>query len=144
VDTDNVFAVLHYTGAPDADPKGKPKKLAMATVTTAVTDSADLVAAKGGIKLLEESDLHPLFNAEATGGSGPADRVIDLNFHHDSDNGEIEVSEKEGFKPKKERKKRKIPMYIPAQDRWADYKYFVVSIEGDMGKIRGTDCRRAR
>ncbi|KAF5360031.1 hypothetical protein D9758_007648 [Tetrapyrgos nigripes] len=89
LDTDNVFAVLHYVGAPDSDPKGKPKNLA--TVTTA-TSSANVVdvAAKGGLKLLDESDLHPVFNPGAPGGSGPADRVIDLNFHRDSDSGELE------------------------------------------------------
>jgi iron transport multicopper oxidase len=89
VDTDNVFAVLHYLGAPDADPKGKPKNLA--TVTTLSADTLD-ASAKGGLKLLDESDLHPVFNPEAPGGSGPADRVIDLNFHRDSDSGELEVN----------------------------------------------------
>jgi len=90
VDTENVFAVLHYIGAPDADPTGKPK--AFGAVTTAAGPTTD-VAAKGGLKLLDESDLHPLVNPEAPGGSGPADRVIDLDFHHDTDTGEVEVSD---------------------------------------------------
>jgi len=88
VDTDNVFAVLHYIGAPDADPSSKPRSLA--AVTTEVGPVTD-IAAKGGSKLLDESDLVPLFNPEAPGGSGPADRVIDLNFHRDHDTGELEV-----------------------------------------------------
>ncbi|THU81230.1 laccase [Dendrothele bispora CBS 962.96] len=71
LDTQNVFAVLHYVGAPDADPPSKPK---------------------GGVKLLDESNLVPLVNPEAPGGSGPADRVLDLNFHRDANTGELEAS----------------------------------------------------
>ncbi|KAF8903804.1 laccase 17 [Mucidula mucida] len=62
LDGDNVKAVLHYEGAPDAEPSGK----------------RDLVALKKND--LEEHLLVPLFNAEAPGGSGPADHVIDLHF----------------------------------------------------------------
>ncbi|KAF9010407.1 laccase [Hymenopellis radicata] len=62
VDGDNVKAVLHYEGAPDAEPSG----------------NRDLVAFKKND--LEEHLLVPLFNAEAPGGSGPADHVIDLHF----------------------------------------------------------------
>lgn len=62
VDGDNVFAVLHYEGAPDADPTEDP-----------------LVAFKKGDEL-EEHLLVPLFNPEAPGGAGPADHVIDLEF----------------------------------------------------------------
>jgi len=88
VDTDNVYAVLHYIGAPDADPSGKAKNLA---AVTTLTETDPSIAAKGGINLLDESDLVPLFNPQAPGGSAPADRVIDLNFHRDSDTGELEV-----------------------------------------------------
>nr|AHD24913.1 putative laccase 9 [Flammulina velutipes] len=62
LDGDNVFAVLHYEGAPDADPTEDP-----------------LVAFKKGDEL-EEHLLVPLFNPEAPGGAGPADHVIDLEF----------------------------------------------------------------
>ncbi|KAF9008088.1 laccase [Hymenopellis radicata] len=62
VDGDNVKSVLHYEGAPDAEPTG----------------GRDLVALKKND--LEEHLLVPLFNAEAPGGSGPADHVIDLHF----------------------------------------------------------------
>ncbi|THU79873.1 laccase [Dendrothele bispora CBS 962.96] len=87
LDADNVLAVLHYVGAPDADPAGKPNSfVSVATASGPTTD----VAAKGGSKLLDQSDLVPLVNPEAPGGSGPADRVIDLNFHHDTDTGELE------------------------------------------------------
>lgn len=61
LDTNNVFAVLHYEGADDADPKSN----------------------KGSLKqgnILEEHLLVPLRNPEAPGGSNPADRVIDLHF----------------------------------------------------------------
>ncbi|KAF5360046.1 hypothetical protein D9758_007627 [Tetrapyrgos nigripes] len=95
LDTDNVFAVLHYIGAPEnADPTGKPKNLPT-ILTAAAADIADVagrleIAAKGGLKLLDESDLHPLVNPEAPGGSGPADKVFDLNFQRDSNTGELE------------------------------------------------------
>ncbi|THU91957.1 laccase [Dendrothele bispora CBS 962.96] len=88
LDTDNVYAVLHYIGAPDADPNGKPKNLA---AVATITETDPSVAAKsGGLDLLDESELVPLFNPEAPGGSAPADRVIDLNFQRDQDTGELE------------------------------------------------------
>ncbi|KAJ7583561.1 laccase [Mycena floridula] len=68
LDTDNVFAVFHYEGAPDADPKAKPD-----------------LSAKG--VLLEEFQLRPLDNAPAPGGSAPADHVIDLKFGEDTSTG---------------------------------------------------------
>ncbi|KAF5365986.1 hypothetical protein D9758_006659 [Tetrapyrgos nigripes] len=79
MDEENVFAVLHYIGALEsADPKGKPKRLK--AMTSAVTmETKEIILDKGGIKTLKESNLHPLFNMEAPGGSGPADQVIDQN-----------------------------------------------------------------
>jgi iron transport multicopper oxidase len=64
VDPDNVYAVLHYAGAPDADPTTAP-------------------GGANGVKL-EEYQLHPL-DPGAPGGSAPADHVIDLNFGTDKD-----------------------------------------------------------
>ena len=64
VDGDNVFAVLHYEGAPDTDPKGDARK-----------------AFKKGDEL-EEHLLVPLFNPEAPGGA-TADHIIDLKFTED-------------------------------------------------------------
>ncbi|THU93709.1 hypothetical protein K435DRAFT_902877 [Dendrothele bispora CBS 962.96] len=70
LDTDNVLAVFHYVGAPDADPTGKPNSF---------------------VSLLDQrSELIPLVNPEAPGGSGPADTVINLNLHYDTDTGELE------------------------------------------------------
>lgn len=66
-----MYAVLHYEGAPAAEPTTKAK-------------------ASAGT-LLQESDLRPLDNAPAPGGSGPADRVIDLNFNRGTVGGELEV-----------------------------------------------------
>ncbi|THU81232.1 laccase [Dendrothele bispora CBS 962.96] len=85
LDIDNVFAVLHYIGAPDADPEGDP-----ANLVAALRPAVATTAAANKLNLLDESDLVPLFNAEAPGGSGPADRVIDLQFQRDSDTGELE------------------------------------------------------
>ncbi len=62
---DNVFAVLHYEGAPDADPTGAP----------------DFAAKKNN--QLQEHLLVPLFNPEAPGGAGPADHSIDLKFQEE-------------------------------------------------------------
>nr|AFA35114.1 laccase [Flammulina velutipes] len=64
LDGDNVFAVLHYEGAPDTDPKGDARK-----------------AFKKGDEL-EEHLLVPLFNPEAPGGA-TADHIIDLKFTED-------------------------------------------------------------
>ncbi|SJL03817.1 related to Laccase-2 [Armillaria ostoyae] len=61
LDTNNVFAVLHYEGADDGDPKSNKASLKQGNV-------------------LEEHLLVPLRNPEAPGGSNPADRVIDLHF----------------------------------------------------------------
>ncbi len=74
VDTDNVFAVLHYEGADDGDPKSNKASLK-----------------KGNV--LEEHLLVPLRNPEAPGGSNPADRVIDLHFTRTTDDatGHLEV-----------------------------------------------------
>ena len=65
VDTDNVFAVLHYSGASSSEP----------------TTQAKL---PGGT-LLEEYNLKPLVNPGAPGGSGNADHVIDLSFANSKD-----------------------------------------------------------
>jgi iron transport multicopper oxidase len=71
VDTNNVYAVLHYQGAPNAEP---------------TTD------APGGVdNLLEEYQLAALENPGAPGGSAPADRSIDLNFASSVVNGRLEV-----------------------------------------------------
>ena len=59
MDTDNIFAILRYAGAPAVDPKGSFKP-------------------RGN--LLSENDLHPTINPGAPGGSGSADVVIDLDF----------------------------------------------------------------
>jgi hypothetical protein len=56
----NVFAVLHYEGAPNADPTVSPGQAS-------------------GVQL-QEFQLHALENPGAPGGSGPADHVIDLKF----------------------------------------------------------------
>lgn len=71
MDTDNVYAVLHYQGAPDAEP------------TTQADQSVD--------NLLEEYQLSALENPGAPGGSAPADRSIDLNFASSVINGRLEV-----------------------------------------------------
>jgi len=68
VNPDNIFAVLHYDGAPNADPVGSP-------------------GSASGTKL-EEHNLHELGSTGAPGGSGPADHIIDLNFTKDKDNND--------------------------------------------------------
>lgn len=71
MDTDNVYAVLHYQGAPDAEP------------TTEADGNVD--------NLLQEYQLAALENPGAPGGSAPADRSIDLNFASSVVNGRLEV-----------------------------------------------------
>ncbi|KAF8155428.1 laccase 16 [Crassisporium funariophilum] len=70
LDTRNVYAVLHYSGAPNADP----------------TTQAD----QGPNNILEEYQLAALENPGAPGGNAPADRSIDLNFSQDVTNGRLE------------------------------------------------------
>ncbi|KAG6906633.1 hypothetical protein DXG01_012849 [Tephrocybe rancida] len=65
LDTDNVYAVLHYNGAPSAEPTTSP--------------------GSGSGTLLEEYKLAPLINPGAPGGSAPAGRTIDLQFGQDND-----------------------------------------------------------
>ncbi|KAF8075293.1 laccase 17 [Lyophyllum atratum] len=65
LDTDKVYAVLHYNGAPAGDP-----------TTTASGRSGTL---------LEEHLLAPLENPGAPGGNRPADRTIDLKFSREND-----------------------------------------------------------
>ncbi|PPQ70228.1 hypothetical protein CVT24_013086 [Panaeolus cyanescens] len=67
LDTKNVYAVLHYQGAPNAEP------------TTKADDGVD--------ELLEEYELAALENPGAPGGNTRADRAIDLNFSLDVENG---------------------------------------------------------
>uniref|UniRef100_A0A8H8CKY3 Laccase n=1 Tax=Psilocybe cubensis TaxID=181762 RepID=A0A8H8CKY3_PSICU len=69
LDTRNVFAVLHYIGAPDAEP----------------TTQAD----QGAQNLLQEYQLAALINPGAPGGSAPADRSIDLDFSMEVKNGRL-------------------------------------------------------
>ena len=71
VDTNDVFAVLHYAGAPDAEP----------------TTQADV----GVQNLLQEFQLAALVNPGAPGGSAPADRSIDINFGMQVKNGRLMV-----------------------------------------------------
>lgn len=71
VDTDNVYAVLHYAGAPNAEP----------------ATQADV----GVSNLLQEYQLAALENPGAPGGSAPADRSIDLNFSEQVTNGRLQV-----------------------------------------------------
>ncbi|TFK37392.1 laccase 16 [Crucibulum laeve] len=70
LDTKNVYAVLHYSGAPDAEP----------------TTPADV----GVQNLLQEYQLAALENPGAPGGSAPADRVIDLDFGRSVINNKLE------------------------------------------------------
>ncbi|KIJ55074.1 multicopper oxidase [Sphaerobolus stellatus SS14] len=65
LDPTNVYAILRYAGAPNADP------------TTAAK------AANGGV-LLQEQNLHAI-NLPVPGGSAPADRTIDLSFTKSTD-----------------------------------------------------------
>ncbi|GLB41487.1 putative multicopper oxidase family protein [Lyophyllum shimeji] len=65
LDTEKVYAILHYAGAPAGDPSTKP-------------------GSPSGT-LLEEHLLAPLENPGAPGGNRPADRTIDLNFQRDND-----------------------------------------------------------
>ncbi|KAK0202637.1 laccase [Desarmillaria ectypa] len=61
LDTNNVFAVLHYEGADNGEPK------------------TDIALLKKG-NVLEEHLLVPLRDPEVPGGNNPADRIIDLRF----------------------------------------------------------------
>lgn len=65
LDTDRVYAVLHYDGAPTGDPSTSP-------------------GSPSGT-LLQEHLLAPLENPGAPGGNGPADRTIDLHFQRTND-----------------------------------------------------------
>ncbi|KAF8074135.1 laccase [Lyophyllum atratum] len=65
LDTDDVYAVLHYNGAPSAEPP-----------TTFVAS---------GDTLLQEHLLVPLENPGAPGGNSPPDRTIDLQFQNGVD-----------------------------------------------------------
>ena len=67
VDEEDVYAVLHYDGAPNAQP-----------TTRADRDPDDV---------LQEYQLSPLENPGPPGGSGPADRVIDLEFSRSTSGG---------------------------------------------------------
>ncbi|KAG5636788.1 hypothetical protein H0H81_006841 [Sphagnurus paluster] len=69
LDTENVYAVLHYAGAPAAEP------------TTRARGSSGT--------LLQEHLLAPLENPGAPGGNHPADRSIDLGFTRNT-NGQTE------------------------------------------------------
>lgn len=71
MDTNDVFAVLHYAGAPDAEP----------------ITQADV----GVQNLLQEFQLAALVNPGAPGGSAPADRSIDINFGMQVKNGRLMV-----------------------------------------------------
>lgn len=71
MDTDDVYAVLHYAGAPNAEP----------------TTQADMSVNN----LLQEYQLAPLVNPGAPGGSAPADRSIDINFMKQVTNGKLMV-----------------------------------------------------
>lgn len=72
VDTKNVFAVLHYIGAPGAEPNTQ--------------------ADQGAQNLLQEFELAALINPGAPGGNAPADRSIDLDFGMEVKNGRLMVS----------------------------------------------------
>ncbi|KAF8523282.1 laccase [Hysterangium stoloniferum] len=65
LDAEDIFAVLHYAGAPNGDP-------------TTQADSG------GGGVLLSENNLHAI-GLPVPGGSGPADRTIDLDFTKSTD-----------------------------------------------------------
>ena len=67
VDTENVYAVLHYAGANANEPTTSP--------------------GTGGGTLLEEYNLKTLVNPGAPGGSAPADHIIELAFTRDNNNG---------------------------------------------------------
>ncbi|TFK25254.1 laccase 17 [Coprinopsis marcescibilis] len=67
LDEEDVYAVLHYDGAPNAQPS-----------TRADRDPDDV---------LQEYQLAPLENPGPPGGSGPADRVIDLEFSRSTSGG---------------------------------------------------------
>lgn len=64
MDTSNVHGVLHYNGAPSAEP---------------TTSTLPILGTK-----LEEYLLRPLENPGAPGGSSPATRRIDLEFGQNS------------------------------------------------------------
>ncbi|KAJ2930965.1 hypothetical protein H1R20_g6128, partial [Candolleomyces eurysporus] len=67
LDEENVYAVLHYEGAPNAEP----------------TTRAD----RDPENVLQEYTLAPLENPGAPGGSAPADRIIDLQFSRSTSGG---------------------------------------------------------
>ncbi|KAG8683333.1 laccase, partial [Ceratobasidium sp. 395] len=68
LDATDVFAVLHYAGAPDAEP------------------TTEQGTATGGVPLLE-SNLHALENPGAPGGSAPADVSLNLAIGRSTANG---------------------------------------------------------
>jgi iron transport multicopper oxidase len=70
VDATNVYAVLRYEGAPEAEP---------ATEQTTAMGNAPLV----------EENLHALINPGAPGGSDPADVVIDLAIGRSTIDGSV-------------------------------------------------------
>ncbi|EAU89184.2 laccase-1 [Coprinopsis cinerea okayama7 len=67
LDDELIYAVLHYDGAPNADP------------TTRADRDAD--------NMLREHELVPLDNPGVPGGTGPADRVIDLQYSRSTSGG---------------------------------------------------------
>ncbi|KAJ2928522.1 hypothetical protein H1R20_g8580, partial [Candolleomyces eurysporus] len=67
LDEENVYAVLHYDGAPNAEP----------------TTRRD----RSPSNVLQEHTLVPLENPGPPGGSAPADRIIDLRYSRDTSGG---------------------------------------------------------
>ncbi|TEB24804.1 laccase 17 [Coprinellus micaceus] len=67
LDPEDVYAVLHYEGAPNAEP----------------TTRAD----RSPSNVLKEYELAPLENPGAPGGSAPADHVIDLQYSRTTSGG---------------------------------------------------------
>ncbi|PPQ89788.1 hypothetical protein CVT25_008167 [Psilocybe cyanescens] len=70
LDTENVYGVLHFQGAPAAEPTTKAKN--------------------GADDLLKEYQLVPLVNPGAPGGNSPATRSIDLSFTWSTVNNELQ------------------------------------------------------
>ncbi|QRV94974.1 Multicopper oxidase [Ceratobasidium sp. AG-Ba] len=68
LDPTNVFAVLRYAGAPNAEP---------------TTEQGTAI----GTRPLVEENLHPLINPGAPGGSNPADVVVNLALGRSTVNG---------------------------------------------------------
>ncbi|GJJ09803.1 hypothetical protein Clacol_004027 [Clathrus columnatus] len=66
----NTFAVLHYGGAPDAEP------------------TSSQVFASGPV-IFEEFKMAPLLNPGAPGGDGPADQVFNFTFTTTAANGDV-------------------------------------------------------